>query len=92
MYHLIEGYLKDIATLTHRYHDKRDTCINKARYTHGLQLCFAALKKAYDEIEHIYFDYALRPQIRLTQPIVISCIMCMNALLTQKKVRLAHLH
>lgn len=92
MYSLIEGYIKDIATLAQRYDEKRDNCINKASYIHGLQLCFIVLKNAYDDLEDIYFNYALRPQIRSTQSLVIYCIMCINALLAQKKEDLSPLH
>lgn len=79
MYSLLEQYVGNIATLTYRFNET----ITKRR-VHGMQLWFMVLKKAYDDLENIYYHYALKPELQLTQPIVISCIMCMKHFLIQK--------
>ena len=58
--------------------------MNGVSYLRGLQLCYVTLRKTFNDIENIYFQYALKPNIRLTQPIVVSCIMCMRMMLARQ--------
>lgn len=85
MHTLFEQQLKDVATIIDRFNEKRDISMNKRSYLRGIQLCYVILKKTYDDLEDVYFNYILKPQIRLTQPVVISCIMCMQMLSQQKE-------
>jgi hypothetical protein len=84
MYARIQQQVHDVATITGKLLDKKSTCMNKISYLRGLQLCYVTLRRAYEDIEDIYFHYLLKPQIKLTQPMVLSCIICMHMLIQQQ--------
>lgn len=81
MYTLLHKQVTDISHMVDRFYAKRDITINKMSYLRGLQLCLVTLKKTYEELEDIYYQYTLKPQIKLTQPLVISCVLCMQKML-----------
>lgn len=75
----------DISHMVDRLHAKRDVAMNKMSYLRGLQLCLVTLRKTYEELEDIYYNYTLKPQIKLTQPLVISCVWCMQRMLLEQR-------
>jgi hypothetical protein len=80
MFSLINHQLGEIASLIRLLHDKKQVCINKPSYLRALQLFYVTLRHTHHELEDIYYHYVLKPQISLTQPIVLSCIWCMHML------------
>lgn len=82
MYSLLEQYVGNIATLTSRFGESHSH--HTKRRALGMHLWFRVLKQAYDDLENIYYHYALKPQLQTTQPLVISCLMCMQHFLVQK--------
>lgn len=85
MHLLLKHQLDNIHSMIERYLQKKDDAMNKISYLRGLQLYLVTLRKTYEELEDVYFTYALKPQIQLTQPIVISCVYCMHKMITEKK-------
>jgi hypothetical protein len=84
MLNLIKRQLLDISHMIDMYQKKHDIAISKVSYMRGLQLYLVTLKKTYEELEDIYFNYALKPQIKLTQPLVISCVLCMQKMMKEQ--------
>lgn len=85
MTNLLQFQVNEIYTAISRFCDKKYNCINKLSYLRGLHLCHMTLRKTYNELEDIYYHYALRPQIRVTQPMVVSCVLCMHYLMNKKQ-------
>lgn len=85
MYTVLKKQVADISCMIDRLYDKRDVALNRMSYLRGLQLCLVTLRKTYEELEDIYYNYTLKPQIKLTQPLVISCVWCMQKMLLDQR-------
>lgn len=85
MHTLLKRQLAQIHNIVDRYLEKKEDAMNKVSYLRGLQLYLVTLQKTYEDLENVYYAYALKPQIQLTQPIVLSCIVCMHRMITEKK-------
>jgi hypothetical protein len=86
MFALIHEQLYEISKTTRMLNEKKNTCMNRMSYIRALQLFYMTLRKTNNELSDIYFNYALKPQVRLTQPIVVYCVWCMHHLLKKQYV------
>lgn len=75
---ILQYQISELAHVVDMFCNKRHTCMSRLSYLRGIHLCHLTLKKTCHELQDIYFRYALRPDIKLSQPIVISCVLCMH--------------
>jgi hypothetical protein len=85
MISLLQFQVNELASIIQRIREKQHVCMNKLTYLRSIHLCHVILKNTARELEDVYCSYILKPQIVLTQPIVLSCILCMRELMNNAK-------
>ena len=84
MFALIHEQMNEIGRTIHMLHGKKSIALNHMSYMRALQLFYITLKKTNHELNDIYFTYALKPQIKVTQPIVVYCLWCMHHIVNKQ--------